>query len=50
MDAARRRRAGLTKAQTAKPGFTVPAGQAGQGVFEAVFAGSVLWPFPCLPD
>jgi hypothetical protein len=42
--------AGLTKAQTAKPDLVLPPGQAGQRVFDAVFAGSVLSRLPCLPD
>ena len=50
LDRVARYLAGLTKAQTAKPGFTVPAGQAGQRVFDAVFAGPVLSRLPCLPD
>jgi hypothetical protein len=39
--------AGLTKAQTARPNVVVPRSQAGERVFDAVFAGSLLSHLPC---
>jgi hypothetical protein len=41
---------GLTKAETAQPGVTVPAGQADDLVFQAAFPSKIMGHLPCLPE
>jgi len=41
---------GLTKAQTAQPGVSVPADQANDLVFQAAFPSSIMRTLPCLPE
>jgi type I phosphodiesterase/nucleotide pyrophosphatase len=41
---------GLTKADTALPGVTVPAGEAGDLVFQAAFPSSIMNRLSCLPE
>ena len=41
---------GLTKADTALPGVTVPAAEAGDPVFQAAFPSSIMGSLPCLPE
>lgn len=41
---------GYTKAQAARDGTTVPAGEPGDRVFAAVFPSSILGTLPCLPE
>jgi hypothetical protein len=41
---------GLTKADTALPGVSVPAGEAGDPVFQAAFPSSIMDSLPCLPE
>jgi Type I phosphodiesterase / nucleotide pyrophosphatase len=40
----------LTKAETAQPGVTVPAGQADDLVFQAAFPSRIMGHLPCLPE
>jgi hypothetical protein len=41
---------GLTKADTAPPGTTVPPEEAGDLVFQAAFPSSIMSSLPCLPE
>jgi len=41
---------GLTKAETAQPGVTIPAGQADDLVFQAAFPSKIMGHLPCLPE
>ena len=41
---------GLTRADTALPGVSVPAGEAGDPVFQAAFPSSLMASLPCLPE
>jgi hypothetical protein len=41
---------GLTKAQTAQPGVSVPADQADDQVFQAAFPSKMMRHLPCLPE
>ena len=40
----------LTKTETAQPGVTVPADQAGDLVFQAAFPSKIMRRLPCLPE